>query len=221
LNSGHADKAVASLAEAIKLRPEGVAAWREHAQALRKLNRLDEAQASIDEAWRMNPLDTYTLVIRSGILARAGRTDEAWAPYEDWVATDKTGYALNARCWQRGLLNVDLAKAEADCAAAVKLTPKASAYWDSYALIALRDGRLTDALQRYDQALTLTPKMSQALYGRGLVKLRSGDERGGQADIDAAKALNPEVAEELTEAGVTPSMGGLRPGQDRGLDRGG
>ena len=174
------------------------------AEAYRQLGRLDDAMADLDEAERMVLIEHGALDHRERLLRLAGRGAEAAALYDARVVDDKNGQEFNNRCWSRALAGQELAKAEADCAEALKRTPDAASYWDSYALVALRDGRFDEALRRYDQALKLAPKQAASLYGRGLTRLRKGDETGGRSDIAAAEAIYPMTGRELGEAGLKP-----------------
>jgi tetratricopeptide (TPR) repeat protein/transglutaminase-like putative cysteine protease len=203
---GHGDAALADLDEALRLEPESVVNLLNRARAFSRLGRVDQALADVEEALRIDPFDSFTLDTKADIFLRAGRKAEAYAVLDLAVERDRSAVTLNSRCWARALGNADLVKAEADCAEATKLAPKDAAFWDSYALVALRAGRLDDALRRYDQALALSPKQAASLYGRGLTRLRKGEEADGRADIAAAKAIAPQVDEELTAAGVTPPV---------------
>ena len=196
--------ALPDMDEAIRLQPDDSLNLRNRASALSKLGRTDAAIADLDEVWRMNPLDPSVDFVKARILLKAGRGPEAVALYDAAVDRKRDAGALNNRCWMRALANVELPGAEADCAEAVKLEPKAAAYWDSYAVVALRAGRLDDAMTRFAQALTLSPKLAASLYGRGLTKLRKGDVIGGNQDIAAARALSPKVGDELEAAGIAP-----------------
>ncbi len=205
---GHMEAALADFETAVRLQPEDPINLRNRAYALRRMSRTDEALADLDEALRMNPVDIDTLDAKALALRAAGRGAQAAALYDASIARRRDGWALNSRCWERALANVELKGAESDCAEAVKLEPRDAAYWDSYALVALRDGRLDEALKRYDQALKLEPQQAASLYGRGLVKLRRGDEAGGRGDIAAAKALSAKAGDELDEAGLAPAAKG-------------
>lgn len=203
--SGRFDAALADADEVIRRQPEVAANFVNRAFVLSLQHRYSEALEDIEEAWRMAPLDEGILVSQTNLLDRIGRKAEEMEVLDSWAAWDKTGIALNSRCWARAKQNVDLAKAEIDCAAAVKAAPGVASYWDSYALVALRRDRLDEALERYGRALSLNPKLAQSLYGRGVVKLRQGDEVGGAADIAAARTIAPTAGKELEEAGVAPS----------------
>ncbi|WP_164467447.1 DUF3857 domain-containing protein [Caulobacter flavus] len=201
---GRNTEALAEFDASLRLEPTEPVNLYGRAEALRRLGRVDEALADLDEADRMSPLQSSARGMRERLLRLSGRGAEAAALYDTQIASDTDGSAYNNRCWSLALANIELGKAEADCAEAVKRSPKASGFWDSYALVALRDGRLDEAVRRYDQALKIEAKQSSSLYGRGLTKLRKGDEAGGRGDIAAAQALNPYAGDEMAEAGLKP-----------------
>lgn len=202
--AGQWDAALVDVDEAIRRQPVNDFAFSTRAEIMRRQGKAIEALADVEESARINPMSEAALALKGRLLTEAGRGPEALAVYDDWALTDKSGTALNAACWERGLENLDLRRAEADCASIVKRFPTVAPYWDSYALIALRDGRLKEAIGRYDRALALKPDLAPSLYGRGVTKLRAGDEAGGRADIAAAVAIAPNVGDELTKAGLTP-----------------
>lgn len=190
--------------QALRLSPEDPDVVRGYGVLMRKLGRMPEALADLEEANRIDPLNPATIDARARTLRSLGRAGDAIAIWDAAVAVDPSSMALNSRCWERAVANRDLPLAEADCATAVQREPKTAAYWDSYALVALRMGHLDEATKRYDQALALNPRQAPSLYARGITRLRAGDTDRGQADIAAAKALDPTAPDELTEAGLTP-----------------
>lgn len=202
--AGRAAEALTDLDAAVRIEPEEPVNYRNRANVLISLGRIDDALADLDEALRMNPLDADTIAAKATALRRAGRTKEALALDDAALKDERTPARLNSACWDRAVANLELPRAEADCAEAVKAAPEKASYWDSYALVALRDGRFDEALRRYDQALGRNPKLAGSLYGRGLTKLKKGDEAGGRADIAAALALTPTAGEALNEAGLKP-----------------
>lgn len=116
----------------------------------------------------------------------------------------KNAALLNELCWTEAQAAFELDKALADCDAALKLKPDASAYLDSAGLVLLRLGRFDDAVARYDRALAKAPKQSASLYGRGIAKLRKGDTAAGNADVAAALKISASIASEFEEFGVKP-----------------
>jgi tetratricopeptide (TPR) repeat protein len=110
--------------------------------------------------------------------------------------------ALNGRCWARAQLNRDLKAALADCDAALRSRPNAASYFDSRALVRLRQGNLAGALADYDSALRLQPNNAWTLYMRGVVKRRAGDANGAEADRKAALAIAPHIGERAAKLGL-------------------
>ena len=200
---GREEEAFRDLDAAVRLAPENGFLFMQRGIVLAKLGRNQEALADVEEAWRINPMNGVAAETNAELLRKVGRTKEAPAVFDAFVARDRTGVALNGRCWARALGNVDLAAAEADCAKAVELGPKIGGIWDSYALIAVRQGKMDEAIKRYDKALELAPKQATSLYGRGYAKIKLGDKAGGEADLAAAKAISDKAGQELIEAGLT------------------
>jgi tetratricopeptide (TPR) repeat protein len=116
---------------------------------------------------------------------------------------EKLPIALNERCWDRAVLNVDLSEALEDCNRSIRMLRRANSY-DSRALVWFHKGRYDQSITDYNEALKLNPKMAPSLYGRGVAELRKGMADAGQADIKAAVALRPNVAAAASEAGLTP-----------------
>jgi tetratricopeptide (TPR) repeat protein len=200
---GREEEALRDIDTSVRLAPENGLFFMRRGVILAKLGRTAEALGDLEEAWRINPMNGAVAETNAELLRKAGRPAEAFALFDAWVARDKSGSALNGRCWARALGNVELPAAEADCAKAVELAPKSGNIWDSYALVAVRDGRLPEAIKRYDKALELAPKQAASLYGRGYAKIKSGDKAGGEADVAAAKAISAKAGQELIDAGLS------------------
>jgi tetratricopeptide (TPR) repeat protein len=199
---GRHEEALRDLDAAMQVDPEYSSAILERGVVLSKLGRNQEALADMEEAWRINPLNGAVAATNADLLRKLGRAVEATALFDAWIARDRSGQALNARCWARALGNVELGAAESDCARAVEMSPKAGAIWDSYALVAVRQGKLEDAIKRYDKALELSPKLASSLYGRAYAKLKAGDKAGSGADLAAATAITPKAGDEFIAAGL-------------------
>ncbi|MEO7026968.1 MAG: aspartyl protease family protein [Caulobacteraceae bacterium] len=133
---------------------------------------------------------------------------QAVRQFDLWLASHPADVgratALNGRCWARALLGEDLAKALADCNAALRSARGRAEVLDSRGLVYLRLGEFQKAITDYDAALALEPKIAWSLYGRGIARLRVGKADEGRADIAAANALSPRLAEQAKGYGVTP-----------------
>jgi tetratricopeptide (TPR) repeat protein/predicted aspartyl protease len=109
---------------------------------------------------------------------------------------------LNARCWARAMLGVELDKALDDCDEAIDLEPKNAAYRDSRGWVRLRRGDLRRAVSDFDRSLELQPDGAWSLYGRGIARTRQGDAEQGRADIAAARKLLPAIDEQAGRHGL-------------------
>ncbi|MEP6503632.1 MAG: aspartyl protease family protein [Betaproteobacteria bacterium] len=123
-----------------------------------------------------------------------------------WVPAHRKEYrleeVLNARCWARAMLGIELDKALEDCDDAVDLAPKNAAFIDSRAWVHLRRGELREALSDFDRSIKLRPDGAWSLYGRGLAHARRGEAEASQADLAAARQLVPTIAADVLHAGV-------------------
>ena len=123
-----------------------------------------------------------------------------------WIAAHKHDIglagALNARCWARAELNVDLDKAVDDCDDAVDADPKNASFLDSRAWVYLRLGKLKKSLADFDRGLAIKPDGAWSLYGRGLVQLALGDAPRAQADLAAARKLDAHIDADIQRTGL-------------------
>lgn len=113
------------------------------------------------------------------------------------------GGLLNARCFTRGIANVDLKEAIDDCNAALALDPHNAAYLDSRGFVFFRLGQLDKAMTDFKAALDVDPKQSETLYVKGIAERRLGDAAQAEADIKAAKALDQAVVATYARYGVS------------------
>jgi predicted aspartyl protease/tetratricopeptide (TPR) repeat protein len=112
------------------------------------------------------------------------------------------GGLLNSRCWARGLANVELDKALADCNAAIKRDGPKPHILDSRALVRVRQKDYAAAIADYDAALKAQPDLAGSLYMRGWVERATGDRAKGATDMAAAKAIDPGVASRFQPYGL-------------------
>ena len=134
------------------------------------------------------------------------RPDLALPQWNLWIPSHRKEVdlhrVLNARCWARAMLGVELDKALDDCDEALDRQPKNAAYFDSRAWVRLRRGELRDALSDYERSLKIRPDGAWSLYGRGIVRTRSGKVEQGLADIEAARKLLPSIDAEAGRYGL-------------------
>lgn len=142
----------------------------------------------------------------AALFERLGQPARAATMLDDVIALHRAdsglGNLLNSRCWSRALANIELAKALADCNAAIKRDGVNAAYLDSRGLVYFRMNDMAKALADYNAALKLSPEMDWSLYMRGFVKIKQGLGDEGKADQAAAIAISPGIAKEVRDYGI-------------------
>ena len=101
--------------------------------------------------------------------------------------------ALNARCYMRAAMKMQLEAAQADCDKAVALRPRDDTILDSRAFLLYQQGKYPEALAAYNRVLTINAKSAPSLFMRGQAKGMLGDEAGKEADIQAATRAMPDI----------------------------
>ncbi|MCE4093559.1 tetratricopeptide repeat protein, partial [Klebsiella pneumoniae] len=89
-----------------------------------------------------------------------------------------------------------------DCEMVLRSGAGNAAIYDSRALINLKMGQLSAAIDDYNAALRYAPKLASALYGRGVARFKLGDTDGGNSDISAARRIEAGIAEDFVRYGV-------------------
>ena len=165
----------------------------------------EAALADLQTLDRTLPSQAHARLAMARMYLTLEKPAEALAQWAQWIPSHKTDAglpdALNARCWTRMRLGVELDAALEDCNKAVKAEPKDAAYLDSRAWLRLRRGELGDALSDFDQAIKLQPDQAMSLYGRSILRARLGAPTA-QADLEAARKLRPAVESDAKRQGL-------------------
>jgi Tfp pilus assembly protein PilF len=103
----------------------------------------------------------------------------------------------------RGILflrGVDVARADADFDAALKIDPNQAEAWLNKAIVRARFGKSTDALPHVTRALQAgTRKPALAYFVRAMAYEDSGNLRAAYADLQRAHQLDPKWSEPTIE----------------------
>jgi tetratricopeptide (TPR) repeat protein len=219
---GDYSAAIFDRSRAIELAPDDASAWAARGYDYAGKRQWDSAIADFDDALRRAPNDASALEGRAEAERGKGdakaairdyqaalndpRTDNALADADAVVELSPAGdpEALNTRCWVRGVNDVELPAALADCQQSLATRPNSAETLDSLAMIYFRQGRYDVAITEYTAALAADPNQQPSRYMRGIAKLRSGDAVGGQADIAAANAADSSVAGTFAGYGLKP-----------------
>jgi protein O-GlcNAc transferase len=196
------DAAMLLIGRALRVNPQDASAHSNIGNALRSLDRHEEALASYDRALAVRPDYPEALNNRGNALGSLGRRVEALASYDRAVAI-KPDYAdaLNSRGdVLRGLGRHEEALASYDRALAVRPNHAEALYNRGNALRSLE--RPEEALASYDRALALKPDQAEVLNDRGIVLFGLRQLGAALASYDRALTLKPDYAEALNNRGA-------------------
>ena len=206
LQTGRPALALQDLDNAVTLAPANTEARLLRAQVAVRQRRQVTALADLDALAASLPHTDMARLQVGQLYASVDALPRAIEQYDLWLDThpadSRRGSAYNARCWARGLLGQDLARARGDCNAAVKALPGNASYLDSRGVVLLRLGDLDGAIADYDAALAINPRIAWSLYGRGLAERRKGATDEADRDIAAALAIEPGIAARAKRYGV-------------------
>ena len=166
------------------------------------------ALADLAAADRLAPREADVRLRLAVLYGAADALPPAITQYDTWIVAhpqdSRRGEALAGRCQARGLANLDIDKALADCNMALKLDPKVIEAVDGRGLAHLRQHRFEEAIADFETALAARPKSALSLYGRGLARRGKGLTVAGDADIAAAVALRPSLTAVAMSHGLAP-----------------
>ena len=160
--------------------------------------RKDEALAPVEEHLASADDDRPDwLEIKAELVARTKDGVGALAAIDEAIAAKSADPEfLNARCWIKGTLAVQLESAIPDCTRAIELTDDNADAFDSRALIYFRLNRLDEALADIDAALDRRPAASASLFLRAAIERKMGKTHNADADVANARLLSPRIDEE-------------------------
>ena len=158
----------------------------------------DAALASVEDHLANADDDKPTwLMIKAELLARASDAKGALAAIDEAIAIKSANpLLLNARCWIKGTLAIELDSAIQDCSRAIELTDDNTAELDSRAMVFFRLNRLADALADLNAALDRQPATPGSLYLRAVVEREMGKTDEAARDAANARELAPRIDED-------------------------
>ena len=157
--------------------------------------------------------DERTAVIfgyRSLALQVLGKNDLA---IEDFAHSQKllAGHLDNfdqlaAYCYTAAVIGI-LDTAQLACDESIARKSRNILGYEARGLLALKQGKLDQAIADNTQSLYYRDDNAFALYGRGLAKRAKGDAAGGAADMNAARQIEPDIAAIMARLGVVDPAG--------------
>jgi predicted O-linked N-acetylglucosamine transferase (SPINDLY family) len=198
---GHDQDALDQIEAALAIQPNAEA-LATRGNILIRLQRLDDALASLDQAIAEKPDYAEALYNRGNCRQYLGRTEDAVADYSRALALNP-GYepALTNRGNVLSKLK-RFSEALTDYEAALQLRPRdpLALYHKANALKDLQ--RFDEALGEYDRALALDPDLTAAWNNRGMVLRELSRPAEALASFDRALALKPDDAAALFHRGT-------------------
>ena len=201
LQKGNLEDGLKLIGKSLQINSNQPYAINNKGNALRELNRLDEALASYDYAIVLKPDYAEAYFNRGNTLFDLKRLDEALASYDRAIVLnpDYTEAYFNRGNVLQNIKRLEEALESYD--RAIVLNPDyAEAYFDrGNALHEL--SRVDEALASYERAIAIKPDYAEANYNRGiaLLKLKRADE--ALASYDRAIALKPHYTEAYINRG--------------------
>ncbi len=161
MQRGHFDDAVEQLKNAVELRPENGDAWAILGSIYKQQNKLSQASDAVQKAIAAMPDQPGPHSTFAGILAQQGRNAEAAA--ERKKAADLTRIAVNRQ--------------------------RANFTANTGSMLLLKN-QITDAIERYQEAVSSDPTYVEAHRGLATALERAG--RTAEADAERQKAAQLE-----------------------------
>jgi len=199
---GEFSEALRQIDDALKINPNVADAHNNRGNALKKLNRPEQALASYDRAIALKPDDAATFNNRGSALKELEQLEEALADFDQAIELRPAfAEAFNNRgnvC--RELERFDEALSDYDKALALHANnPDA---FNNRGAVLNKLERFEEALADLDKAIALKPDHAEAHYNRGttLVDLRRFE--GALAEFDKAIALRPDYAQAYYSRGT-------------------
>ena len=196
--------ALADLDEALHLDPALADARARRAWVRARLDDRAGAQADLAQLDAALPPSAALRADMADLYATFDQAPEALRQFDLWVTAHqddaRLADVLNARCWMRARLNIELPLALQDCKEAVDRDDTAPNHHGSLGWVYLRLGDAAKAKKAFDGAIKLEPRPF-SLVGRGVALLQLNDTAGSERDLAAARKLRPQIVDEVRKQG--------------------
>lgn len=209
LNLGKNTRALATIRQALAIKPDMPSAWMVQGSAQRRMGQFDSAISSLEKALELNPDYADALMTLAGTLRDAGAIDAAIDAYEDLIEMapeySKAHYNLGNTFMADGQNEEAIIAFEE----AIRLDPDYTPAQINLVGALHANDQLTDAMKAADQALASDPTSRHARINRGNV-LKS------LIQLDKAESQYRElIARDPSDADAHDLLGTVLQGQTR------
>lgn len=204
--AGDAQKQLGDLEEAMALDPSSSAALARLAAYRLDHGDKQAALAMVNDRIEAGGRDAADyLAVKADLLAKSGDADGAIAAIDAaLLANPDSATLLNARCWIKATLNVQVDGALRDCTRALELSSERVAVLDSRAMVYFRLDRLDEAMTDLAAALDSAPDLAASLYLRGIIHARQKRSAESRSDLATARMIAPLIDRDYAQWGIKP-----------------
>ncbi|NEP11137.1 MAG: CHAT domain-containing protein, partial [Symploca sp. SIO2C1] len=185
-------EAIASLDQAIQIKPDWHEAWQSRGWVLLyRLRRFSKAIISFDKALEIRSDNHYAWYDHGWALAHLGRYEEAIESYDQAIQIKPDWHEV---WYSRGLALNSLGQYEegiVSCEKAIELKPNEHLYWHNKGVVLNHLGRFSEALVFLDKAIEINPNNNLAWGDRGLVLFNLKQYEEALVSYDKAIEINP------------------------------
>lgn len=168
-----------------------------------KQRRWADAVARFSAVLEREPKDFGLLAYRAMAHGEAGEASLASRDFDAASAAASGADDFSLVCGVFAREGIALDWALQACNQAIALKENESVYHANRGLVALRLGRLDQAMADYNIAVEADSRRPHGYYGRALTHWRQGKKRAAQDDRNRALALDPAIEEQYREYGFT------------------
>jgi choline-sulfatase len=204
---GDLPAAIASLRRALSLRPKDATAVSLLGTYLTEAGRAREAVTFLEPHVKGDPPDLDVLTAYGVALAAAGRRQEALALFEQARADHPTNAMVLVNVGTVLLMGGDLAGARQAFEAALGVDRDVARAHNSLGVIAAREGRLPEAIERWKRGAELDPHDYQTLFNLGSTLWGVGRRDEARPYLEAYLRAAPPALEARDIARVRALLG--------------
>lgn len=187
--------AMEQIKEALRLNPHFPEGYNNLGYALRRLNRIDEAEACHREALRLMPDFAEAHNNLGADLQRLNRIEEAELQFREALRLDPHLAEAENNLGGVFLSKGNVEEAAAHINAALKIDPENPEAHNGMGGVLLRMGKIEDAVAEWQAALRLNPEYPEATNNLGIALSRLGRLDEAIRQHRAALELDPDFAE--------------------------
>jgi tetratricopeptide (TPR) repeat protein len=204
------DNKLADIDKALALDPHYFPAYLARADIYLGEGKADLGIKALDAAAKVAPNDLDIVRLRKLALEDNHQYDRAAADLNRLFTASPLNIGLLIEsCRDKALSDHLLRTALADCKKALAINADIDEAVEWSAFIALRTGRIDDAIAGYDLFLKQRPNSPRAHFGRGVAMLRKHLSAQGEKDLAIARKANPNIDSQFAGYKRTPQWYGL------------